>query len=270
MYIKDGHIHSPYCPHGTTDPFEKYIKKAIHLGYNEMTFTEHAPLPKGFKDPVPQMDSAMSLEQLEFYFQAVKELQVKYEKIIKINVGLEIDFIEGFEEETEQLLNKWGHELDDAILSVHFLKCSRANRYICLDYSPSAFESLIDEYSTLEGVYEKYYRTIELSITSNLGKYKPNRIGHITLVRKFQRRFPRSFDDSHYIINTLNSVNDRGLTLDINGAGLLKPLCREFYPPLEWVKMAASIGIPLVYGSDAHSAEQLGEGLEEFYNLINY
>ena len=28
--MRDGHIHSPYCPHGSSDRFEQYIKKAIN------------------------------------------------------------------------------------------------------------------------------------------------------------------------------------------------------------------------------------------------
>ena len=29
---RDGHIHSHYCPHGSNDSFESYIKKAIEEG----------------------------------------------------------------------------------------------------------------------------------------------------------------------------------------------------------------------------------------------
>ena len=42
---KDGHIHTPYCPHGTLDPFQNYIEKAIQNDFQEISFTEHAPLP---------------------------------------------------------------------------------------------------------------------------------------------------------------------------------------------------------------------------------
>ena len=27
--MKDGHIHTPYCPHGTNDTFDDYVKKSI-------------------------------------------------------------------------------------------------------------------------------------------------------------------------------------------------------------------------------------------------
>lgn len=42
-YLKDGHIHTPYCPHGTDDSFEEYVQKAIQVGVDEISFTEHFP-----------------------------------------------------------------------------------------------------------------------------------------------------------------------------------------------------------------------------------
>ena len=39
--LRDGHIHSPYCPHGTGDPFELYVERALEIGLEEITFTEH-------------------------------------------------------------------------------------------------------------------------------------------------------------------------------------------------------------------------------------
>lgn len=39
--MKDGHIHSPYCPHGSKDALEDYVKRAIEIGLDEITFTEH-------------------------------------------------------------------------------------------------------------------------------------------------------------------------------------------------------------------------------------
>lgn len=269
MYIIDGHIHSPYCPHGTNYDFEEYIKKGIELGYKEMTFTEHAPLPDNFEDPVPLKDSAMPLADLNLYLNDLNALKRKYKGKISIKIGLEIDYIEGFEKEIEHFLIKWGPKLDDAILSVHFIKGRTSDQYICMDYSPDSFEQLIKEHLSIEGVYQKYYTTLKKSITAPLGPYKPKRIGHITLVRKFQKKFPRDFDDTKYILQALQLIKKEGFTLDVNGAGRLKPLCREFYPPLNWVKEAAVMNIPMIYGSDAHSPAQLGEGLNDFRQFIH-
>ena len=90
--MKDGHIHSPYCPHGSSDSFEQYIKKAIEVGVKVMTFTEHLPLSKNFNDPSPENDSAMSEEHLIAYFNELKKIKEKYKHSVKINIGVEVDY----------------------------------------------------------------------------------------------------------------------------------------------------------------------------------
>ncbi|MCM3670069.1 histidinol-phosphatase HisJ [Mesobacillus maritimus] len=265
--MRDGHVHTRFCPHGTNDSFEAYIERALALGYTEISFTEHAPLPDTFVDPTPQSDSAMQKEKLDDYFEEVSKLKAQYEGKVKINAGLEVDYIEGYEAEITQFLNEVGPKLDDAILSVHFLKSSSG--YDCLDYSPNHFANMIQDYGSVEEIYRHYYQTLLKSILAELGSYKPKRIGHMTLVHKFQRKYPvqSSFDSEIDLI--LNAVKDHGYELDYNGAGTAKPLCREPYPPDAIVHKAKERGIPLVYGSDAHQAKELGQGYERIKRLAN-
>lgn len=42
MLKQDAHLHTPFCPHGTLDPFHSYIEKAMKKGFDSITFTEHA------------------------------------------------------------------------------------------------------------------------------------------------------------------------------------------------------------------------------------
>lgn len=257
--LKDGHIHTSYCPHGTKDPLENYVERALELGFQEISFTEHAPLPEGFADPAPASDSAMRLEDLEQYFEDISRVKAAYKGIININAGLEVDFIEGFENEICSFLNKTGKYLDDSILSVHFLKHN--SQYECLDFSPDVFGKMIRQYGSIEKVYENYFRTLLLSIRSDLGPFKPKRIGHITLVKKFQKKYPvdREFRDE--IIQILEEIQMHGYELDYNGAGFSKPLCKEAYPPDWAAEEAAKKGIALIYGSDAHQVKEMGQGL---------
>lgn len=262
--IKDGHIHTPFCPHGTKDTFKEYIEKAIQLGFSEISFTEHAPLPSGFIDTTPDKDSGMKLEELEEYFEQINQLKPIYKDKIRINCGLEIDYIEGFEAQTKDFLNNYGHKLDDAILSVHFLQ--HEDTYECLDYSPNVFEKMIQQYGSIEHVYENYFRTLLKSIQSDLGPFKPKRIGHITLVRKFQKKFPMPQDYRNEISQILRAIKERSYELDYNGAGISKPLCGETYPP-KWVaEEATKLQIPLVYGSDAHQIKELKQGYNAIYS----
>ncbi|MEH7387656.1 histidinol-phosphatase HisJ, partial [Bacillus sp. JJ1521] len=258
------HIHSPFCPHGTKDGFEDYITCAIQLGFEEISFTEHAPLPARFVDPTPGKDSGMDPNELENYITVLTDLQKKFASEIKINIGLEVDYIEGYEEDTKAFLNEYGRYLNDSILSVHFLK--NGNQYYCLDYSPDTFATMIQDYSSVEAVYEAYYDTLHCSVTSDLGQFKPKRIGHMTLVHKFQKKFPTSKSFTYKINEILDRIADLGLSLDYNGAGINKPLCREVYPPQQIIREAIKRKIPLVYGSDAHSRKDLNQGFDALYN----
>ncbi|KAB7666764.1 histidinol-phosphatase HisJ [Bacillus sp. B1-b2] len=264
MFKRDGHIHSPYCPHGSTDTFVQYIERAIQLGFKEITFTEHAPLPAPFIDTTPTKDSSMTIEQMEEYLKEVQEIKEIYYNQLKINVGLEVDYIEGYETEIRDFLSKWGHLLDDSILSVHFLLNGKNHHYDCVDYSPEHFQEMIGAYGGIDAIYECYYNTILKSILADLGQNKPKRIGHITLANKFQILYPPTNDFREKIVAILKQIKHSGYTLDYNAAGLKKPYCLEPYPP-DWViEEAKKLHIPLVYGSDAHQAKDLGQG----YNLL--
>ena len=261
--MRDQHVHSPYCPHGSTDTLEAYVHNAKKHNLREISFTEHAPLPQGFIDPTPLKDSAMSWSDLPQYLKAVQLIKEKYKRDIKVNVGLEIDYIEGFEHETRAFLDEYGLLLDDSILSVHFIK--KENNYYCIDYSEDNFHTIIQQYGNIRFVYDKYFDTLKKSILSDLGPYKPTRIGHITLVEKFKKKYPAPFELSSYSNTILDLIVQKKYSLDYNGAGIVKPLCGETYPPLSIATEAAKRKIPLIYGSDAHSAKDLMQG----YAFIN-
>ncbi|KYG32159.1 histidinol-phosphatase HisJ [Alkalihalobacillus trypoxylicola] len=261
MILYDGHLHTLFCPHGTKDPLEAYCERALELGLKGITFTEHAPLPSSFIDPVPNQDSAMAKADLYPYLNEVKRVKKKYKSLLSIKVGLEVDFIEGYEEETKFFLNEVGPELDDSILSVHFLK--HQNEYICIDYSPEHFERMVRSLGTVELVHDHYYETIKKSIITDLGRYKPKRIGHITLTQKFKQKFQaQTYPLSEKVSELFPLIKEEKMSLDLNGAGTLKPLCQETYPPLPIIEIAFKEGIPLVYGSDAHQVKAMMAGKE--------
>ena len=261
--LADGHIHTPFCPHGTKDALEDYINWFIERKVEEITFAEHAPLPEGFKDTTPAKDSGMDREILPLYLEAIRSLKRKYEDRIRINIGLEVDYIEGYENETAAFLDEYGPFLDDSILSVHFLKY--LDTYYCLDFSDVYFGKIAEAFGTAEQVYEAYYHTLAKSVKSNLGPYKPKRIGHLTLIRKFQHKYPVSHAYGKQIDEILNEMKLRGLALDYNGAGTAKPYCLETYPDYATAEKAISMGIPLVYGSDAHQVKDLGQGFHALH-----
>ena len=264
---KDGHIHTPFCPHGTEDAFEKYIEKAIAHNFDEITFTEHAPLPKNFIDPTPDQDSGMKESDLLAYFQQLKQLKQHYQSQIKINIGLEVDFIVGYEQETRDFLNTYGSYLDDAILSVHFLQYE--DTYDCIDFSDEVYLSFAEKVGGIQAMYSLYYNAVKRSIDVDLGPFKPKRIGHPTLIHKFQHAHNETIDDLQQIEMLLLHMKNKGYELDLNSAGLSKPFCKEPYPPFESIRYAQSIQLPLVFGSDAHTAKDLHQHFQTINGKLN-
>ncbi|MCP3025382.1 histidinol-phosphatase HisJ [Halobacillus sp. A5] len=258
--MKDGHIHTPYCPHGSNEALESYIERAISLDYSSMTFTEHAPLPPSFTDPAPNRDSSMKMEDVNDYLETVSRLKKAYKDDITIHTGFEVDYIYGYEREIEAFLDRYGPYVDDSILSVHFLK--PANDWYCIDYSPAMFNQAINDAGSIYNLYSLYYAQLKESALCDLGRYKPKRIGHMTLVKKFQQIYDPPAEWRHMAIEFLDIVKKQELSLDYNGAGIKKEYCLETYPPLSIATLASSKGIPLIYGSDAHHPDGLKQGYE--------
>ncbi|RNF41267.1 histidinol-phosphatase HisJ [Planococcus salinus] len=261
---RDGHIHTAFCPHGTDDQLDAYVEKAIRSGFTDITFAEHAPLPLSFTDPTPLRDSAMKREDVPAYLDEISRVKDAYKKDIRIRTGFEVDYIQGFESEIRDFLDEFGPLLDDAILSVHFLQVGR--EYICADFSKEAFMELAGKAGSIESAYELYYDTLAASIRADLGEYKPKRIGHPTLIRKFQLAHGERIEDSQQIRQMIELIGKAGYEIDMNSAGLSKPDCREPYPPMPYIEYARFLGIPLVFGSDAHSVKGLHNHYEKFYN----
>lgn len=259
---KDGHIHTQYCPHGSKDNMEAYVEEVMKCGLDEMSFTEHLPLPKNFEDPSPLKDSAMGIERIEEYLKEGQVLREKYKDKIKINIGVEVDYIEGYEEEIKELLNKYGTFLSDGILSVHMIKGNK--RYYCIDFSVEEFEKIIDDLGSIDEVYNKYYDTLIMALESDLGTYKPKRIGHLNLVRKFNKEVPYNYE-KHLpkIEKILNIIKEKGYELDFNIAGLRKEECGELYIEGKVLDMAIEKEILMVLGSDSHSSKYI-KCLKEF------
>lgn len=255
--VRDGHIHSHYCPHGTKDSFYMYIKKALEEGLEEISFTEHMHLPGVFMDEGILKQCSPSEEEIKKYFEELKVVKETYKDKIKINIGLEVDYIEGYEEETKRILDKYGSNLEDAILSVHFLRLD--DGYYCMDMSPDDFGKIAEKLGGVEEVYNKYYETLLKAIESDLGKYKPRRIGHPTLVRIFNKEYPINYNNDKLLESIVQALQEREYEIDYNTAGLRKKHCGEVYPSGKFLDLARDYGIKVVYGSDSHRSADVGK-----------
>lgn len=270
---RDGHTHTEFCPHGTHDDVEEMILKAIELDFDEYSIVEHAPLSSDFMkntagDKEAVTTASMAMSDLPYYLKKMNQMKNKYASDLLIHIGFEVDYLIGYEDFTRDFLNEYGPEMDDGVLSLHFLEGQGGFRSI--DFSAEDYnEGIVQFYGGFEQAQLAYLEGVKRSVEADLGSFKPRRIGHISLCQKFQQFFgANGHDFSEEVIagfqEVLALVKKRDYELDFNTAGLFKPLCGETYPPKEIVTLAKELQIPFVYGSDSHGVQDVGRGYSTY------
>lgn len=283
--FRDGHIHTPYCPHGieevyrqykeraekensgtesgdfSIDEFRRYVDVALERGLREISFTEHMPLPCYFLDDREYLDEcAPPAELMDSYFADLAALKAEYRDRIVIRTGLEVDYLDGYEAQTARLLDRFGPLLEDSLLSVHFVKIG--DTLTDIDVT-EGFERACEELGSVEKVYDRYYETVLKSIECSLGSFKPKRIGHPDLVRIFNRLYPVEYTNYGLLDRIAAALKAGDYEVDLNTSGLRKPFCGEMHLCGYLAEAVDRLGIRKVYGSDAHRPEDVGLGLPE-------
>ncbi|WP_196246283.1 histidinol-phosphatase HisJ [Lacticaseibacillus zhaodongensis] len=278
MIKKDGHSHTEFCPHGSGDDVEAMIQKAIKFGFTDYCITEHAPLPPAFRNDYEGTKggydtAAIAMSDLDAYFAKCERMRSKYADQIRIHIGFEVDYLPAQADWTHDFLNEYGPRCDESILSVHFMRGVHG-KYWPVDDELSEFEDglLPIGADDKQDLYAAYLDAVQAAVAADLGKYAPVRIGHITLIKKFQDYFdlPKRFNNANMarIDKLLATMQRQGRQLDVNAAGLFKEYCNEIYPYPQIIMMARARGIKTVYGSDAHSIKEVGHAYHQVAELL--
>ena len=230
----DLHNHTTRCNHaeGTVD---EYIQKAIALGIDIYGFSEHAPMDfdEGYR---------LSFEEMTDYENDILTAKEKYKDDIEILLGYEVDWLPGHMD--ERVL---GANVDYLIGSVHFIdKWSFDNP----EFIGGWKERDIDE------IWQAYFEATEAMAKSGYFDI----VGHLDLIKVF-KYLPKQ-DVRLLAKASLNAIKKSGMVLELNAAGLRKPV-GEIYPSKALLEEAYALDIPVTFGSDAHSPEQVGFGYEE-------
>lgn len=232
--IADYHIHTYLCGHAVGQA-EDYIAQAMNVGLEEIGFSDHAPLV-AYQDP----HITMSMEQLPLYHHMIEDFQKRFSEI-KIKIGIEADFIIGYEARTKAILQ--GYPYDYVIGSVHFID---AWAFDCPKHKARWDEKDIDD------VYRDYFELLRRCAESRMFDI----IGHTDLVKKFGHR--PTGDLSRDVRKTAKAFKKSGVAIEINTSGLRKPV-NEIYPSLENLKIYCEENVPIVFGSDAHAPDEVAK-----------
>ncbi|MEK4153609.1 MULTISPECIES: histidinol-phosphatase HisJ [Paenibacillus] len=252
MHI-DYHTHHERCGHAV-GKLEEYVQRGIELGLQQLGLSDHLPLIH--VDPAsyyPEM--AMPMAELPRYVEECLTLKERYRGVIDLRVGLEADYIEGYEEQIREILSPY--PWDYLIGSVHFL-----GEWDITDHRQvHGWEGK----DALE-VYRLYYDAVKKSALSGLYDI----IGHMDVIKRFGYG-PQTPEGKAEVkaleLETLKVIADSGIAMELNASGLTKP-CAEMFPAEHLLQEALKLGIPLTLGSDAHDPAKLGDGLQEARSML--
>jgi len=252
MHI-DYHTHHERCGHAV-GKLEEYVQRGIELGLQQLGLSDHLPLIH--VDPAsyyPEM--AMPMAELPRYVEECLTLKERYRGVIDLRVGLETDYIEGYEEQIREILSPY--PWDYLIGSVHFL-----GEWDITDHRQvHGWEGK----DALE-VYRLYYDAVKKSALSGLYDI----IGHMDVIKRFGYgpQTPEGTAEVRALeLETLKVIADSGIAMELNASGLTKP-CAEMFPAEHLLQEALKLGIPLTLGSDAHDPAKLGDGLQEARSML--
>lgn len=241
--ITDYHMHTPLCGHAVGDP-DEYVRQAIKVGLKEIGFSDHAPLVSHVDPKI-----TMNMGQLSLYHKMIENVKKNNDPILRIKVGIEADFIPGFEDKTKKILA--GYAYDYVIGSVHFI-----NRW---GFDDPAERKRWDE-KDINSVYRDYFSLLRKSAESKMFDI----MGHVDLVKKFGHRPSEDITDE--VEETAKVFRKSGVCIEINTSGLRKPV-KEIYPAAWMLKIYSKAGVPLTFGSDAHDPKDVGKDFEKAFAL---
>ncbi|MDQ0050139.1 histidinol-phosphatase (PHP family) [Paenibacillus polymyxa] len=248
----DYHTHHARCGHAIGS-LEEYVQQGLRLGLDQLGLSDHMPLlhvkPA---DYYPEM--AMSMEELPRYVEECLELKERFKGQIDIRVGLEGDYIEGWEREIEDIIT--AYPWDYVIGSVHFLG----------EWDVTDFRQVHHwEGKNVLEVYRTYYDAVSRAAATGLYDI----MGHLDVIKRFgYHPKPEEMEELRVLERSaLSAVARSGRAMELNASGLSKP-CAEMFPSRRMLEEAFSLGIPLTVGSDAHDPAKLSEHLEKARALL--
>lgn len=244
----DYHTHHDRCGHAE-GCLEEYVRKAVEIGLTQLGLSDHMPLIH--VDPAAYYPGmAMPMEELPAYVEECFHLKQKYKGQIDIRVGLEGDYIEGYEEEIERIIRSY--PWDYVIGSIHFLGEWDISDYRQLDGWKSR---------DVNEVYRQYYDAVQKAAKTGLYDF----IGHIDVIKRFA--YQPTEDMTMLEKQTLDVIKRQDLAIELNASGLRMP-AKEMFPSRRMLEYCLTEGIPVTLGSDAHTTARLAQYLDEAEALL--
>lgn len=238
--VYESHSHTPLCKHARGE-IEQYAAVAIEKDLAGLVVTCHNPMPHGYAAAM-----RMNPDELGRYVAAVDRARHRVEGRLDIRLGLEADFVPGYELDVEKQLGSY--DFDFVLGSVHPQVPEYQERY----YNGDTF------------AFQQMY-FMHLADSAETGLF--DSLAHPDLVKNLVPKrwsISKILDD---VCVALDRIARTGVAMEFNTSGWRKPLAEPCPGPRILYEMARR-RIPVTLGSDAHSPKRVGDGFHKALRLL--
>lgn len=213
------HVHTWRCGHASNEQEQEYIKKAINKGAECIVFTDHAPFPHDL------FTGRMRFSELQGYISTLKNLKNEYRAFIDVKIGLEIEYLENFEQYYKDLKNNT--DIDLMVLGQHHCEVNKGFYSYQLKDNSLECEYLLK--SMIKAVRSGYFDVVA----------HPDRA--FRHIKKWNDTIAALSDE------LIKETIKRKMYLEKNYKTKIVPEFWELVPP----------NTKIIYGSDAHSVNEI-------------
>ncbi len=244
--IIDTHIHTDNSPDGKHSPMF-ICEQAVEKGLRAICFTDHCEIDKFFEEKYNKM-------VFNSFFESSKA-RLAFEGQLLVLLGVEMAQPLSNLTLSEAVIDKYN--FDYILTSIH-TPCN----FDC-DIKEIEYDK-IDVYRFMSDYFEEL---------AELAKWdKSNALAHITCpMRRIQGIYKIDFDYSRiksatdYLLKTMIK-NEKALEVNTSG---LRQMMKRTMPDINIIKRYKELGGQLItIGSDAHSAQECGNGISEAIKIL--
>lgn len=238
--LYDSHMHTPLCKHAKGEP-DAYAAVAERRGLKGIIFTCHNPGPEGWSSRV-----RMAMDEFDAYVALVTQARATWHGRVDVRLGLESDYMPGFEEWLAPLHEK--ADFNYILGSVHPQ----------LKYYRRVYDTG-DPYTYQQTYFDHLAQAAETGLF--------DAISHPDLVKNV---YPEAWDPLRVLDamkRTLDRIAAAGVAMELNTSGLHKSI-KEMNPNRHMLAAMHTRSIPVVLGSDAHSPERVADDFASALDLL--
>ena len=254
------HSHCTFCD-GRNHP-EDFVKFAISKHFRAYGISSHSPLPfETFWN--------MSACDMDEYINEITRLKKKYEDLIEIYLGMEIDYLD--ETYNASIPYFRSLPLEYRIGSVHFL--SRGLPLIeanmaCIDGSYDEFAFAVEQYyqGSVRLITEDFFRTSMQMV--EMGGF--DIVGHLDKI--YQNGICHPDFDMHAawyqkpLEAYIDLIAEKELIVEINTKNFVRK--QQTFPHTESLQLLHKHRIPVMVNSDCHSPDLINDGREKTLAIL--